>query len=423
MSDCECVDGTADVIAVDSSPSHGKQRQRSERRGGILTELTLEDICVYTTIDHPPTYRVPNIIHSIRGSFSQFMTVGQPSNLLPPLTSDCCQTFSALAAILFSSFGLVVMAEECWNTCTVNYIVYLAAWLHQLTATLRPRSRPTVGDLNRCLLLPQHFPSKIQEDAFMAVLYERGRVETLVKAMCQVQEGDNTCGYLIVSGQYTVSIFCLAHNVRKGDAAAWNLYIADSHGSLPWAMGKASISSLSLRQQNVIDVDSPEGAAAPLLFDEGVRHFCDILCALLEDNRRLQRTETTSLITPYMTWTPIHRASGTCMTATELAKHIDAVWVPQILQNPRVAEEHVIFGKRHPIQCFWGQITKVVKKEPPAQKATLRQPSQTTLDRFMGKKQTTRPADSVQVVDVPVEEGGSVLEEPSNLVPPKRRRL
>jgi hypothetical protein len=421
MSDCEYVDTNDPTAAL--SPAHQKQHQKSERRNGCLTELTLEDMCIYTTIDNPPVYRVPNVIHSIRGSFSQFMAVGQPNQLLPPLTNDCCQTFSALAAILFSSFGLVVMAEECWNTCTVNYLVYLAAWLHQLTAPLRARSRPTVGDLNRCLLLQQNFSSKLQEDGFMAVLYERGRVEALVRAMCQAQDGSSTCGYLIVSGQYTVSIFALAHNVRRGDSPAWNLYIADSHGSLPWAMGKASISSLSLRQQNVVDVDAPDGIGAPLLFDEGVRHFCDILCALLEDNRRLQRTDMPQQSTPYMTWTPIQRPPGTCATATELAKHIDLVWVPQILETPRVADEHAAFGKRHPMKCFWGQITKVAKRDTPIGKALVRQSSQMTLDRFIGKKQT-RPIDAGETADAArVEMGKPELDEPANLVPPKRRRL
>lgn len=422
LSDCELVTAPSEV-APNSSPSSVKERQRSERRGGSLTDQSLEDLCVYTAIGTPPVYRVPNVVHYICGSFSQFETSASRTlsgrDLLPPMTSDCCQTFSAIAAVLLSSLGLVVLMEECWNISTVNYLVYIAAWLHQLTAPLRLRSRPTVADLNSGLLFEQHFPAKIHAGAFVAVLYERSRLEALVSELCQPlrpEGGDVTCGYIIVSGQYTVSIFSLAHNVKKSEAPAWSLYIADSHGTLPWARGKASVSSLALRGKNEIDVDAQESLPL-LLFDEGIRHFCDILCALLEDNRRLQRVEVAQHVTPYMTWTPIVRKGGTCVTAKELTSVIDNQWLPDVLRNPRVADERASFGHTHPIKCFWAQSAKVVRKDVarPRIVSNSRGASQTTLDRFLGQKAPR----SQEVGECEVIEADPT---PANLVPPSRRR-
>lgn len=417
-----------EMAAEHASPSERQKEKQRRRSETVLSVKSLEDLCVYTSIGAPPAYHVANVVHFIRGGFSQFTNTSQSNGLLPPMTNDCCQTFSALSAILLSSFGFVVMLEECWNISSVNYLVYLSAWLHQLTAPLRTRSRPTIGDLNTSLALQQFFPAKIEGGQFIPVLYDRLRVEALVRTLCHSASdpGDDcVCGYVIVSGQYTVSIFSLAHNVRKHEAMAWSLYLADSHGTLPWAAGNASVSCLSLCNRHIIDVDETP-VDGMLLLDEGLKHFCDILCALLEDHRRLRRDDLPShSATPYMTWTPIKRRCSTCTTSKEITRIIDEEWLPHVFQNPRVAEERKTFGLTHPKRCFWGQITR--RTLPHSQTKPTQQPKpqvrhrhasgQLTLDRFLERKpcELVSVVDEVDIVQPP---------DPPNLVPPsKRRRL
>lgn len=399
--DAEPLPSASPAVQSAEAPSSSslRKRQRDEvrekRRVAVLTHLSLDELCVFSSsTKNVVDYRVPNTFHCVRGSISQFSNVDK--SILPPLTNDCCQTFSALTAILYASFGYVAMAEECWNPSSVNYLVYLAAWLHQLTFPLRPeRSRPRIDDLNECLALPMTFPATMRGSDFIVLFYDQqDQIRALLRDLCTLPQNassDVVCGYVVVSGEYTVSLFSLRHklstdgtkaqNAKECPSAAWNLYIADSHGTLPWAHGKASLTTITLGTDGR---DGPDpkpsglhGANRAEYYDveTGLGHFAQVLFSLLEDHRKL--CHTASAAVPYMTWTPIRRHRECVASCSELIDIIDNLWLPTILSNEVVQREFSRFGRRHPMRCFWGQATSR-SRHPSGEKQTPEKPAAAT---------------------------------------------
>jgi hypothetical protein len=163
---------------------------------------------------------------------------------------------------------------------------------------------------------------------------------------CDGASSESLCGYVIVSGEYTVSVFSLLHDSTK--VRCWNLYIADSHGTFPWSQGKASVTCLTLGSLETTS-RTPQRVFS---VEEGLGHYCKVLFALLEEHRALSATPQGQGVVPYMTWTPIYRSGG-FKTCEELTQRIDKEWIPLVVSHPRVAEEAKKFG-RHPLRCFWG---------------------------------------------------------------------
>lgn len=552
-----------------------KELLRQKRRTARLIDTTLAEMTTRLA-GKEPTYFIDGGIICIRGSFSQFTQEKTKRSLLPAMTHDCCQTFATLTAILMSSFGFVVNLQECWTLSTINYLLYLAAWCHQLTYPVWPhkKMRPKINDLNASLALKTFFPAKIEGDEFDVVFYDQAiKAQGLIAQLCtdvrgravkkEQQQQHSTkdaqhpvCGYVIVSGDYTVSVFCLHHDCENAKPScdhevAWTLYIADSHGTLPWAMSMASVSGLTLgrkkakpfpqdketsstkitaqeeapsvnenevqvgpigaevhhhvvssdEDESVVDVDGmvstspgaplevsdksddaarglgseskvtplsrqsssavvdvddeeavleaatssstlaaggaeqvdttqplerplpstsngggsasraevvpPSGAEEqrplkPVVFDfeEGVNHFSNILFALLESHRKIRLDEQQAQLlaaqqlqqgiapappvvdvvavddpppaaastqrntsVPYMTWTPIRRQLGAAYPAKQIKEMIDKHWLPHVLSNPVVQAEYQKYGSVHPRSCFWGQETRVLRRD------------------------------------------------------------
>ncbi|KAG5492414.1 hypothetical protein GH5_01334 [Leishmania sp. Ghana 2012 LV757] len=350
-----------------------RERERQERLRGRLTELTFADISC--SRDGKTDFLKQNILVCIQGSKSQFNArIGRMKNILPPLTSDCCQTFSTLSAVLLSSLGFAAMLSECCTLSTVNYLLYISAWMHQLTLPCWPkrRVRPTIGDLNACLHLREFFPSKANADEFEVVFYNQAhRAVDLLHAMCaprkRARSSDSAhpvYGYVIVSGDYTVSVFSVEHDIARGSCGlyreAWSFYICDSHGTQPWSEDKASVSGLTFgHRAHDVDVTkrdgefsngSSTGSPSSVSVEDGIHYFSTILFTLLEEHRKgVQRTNQT----PYMTWTPLRRRRSLAYTAQELKKIIDNHWIPKVLSNPTVQAEAKKFSFQ-PLECFWG---------------------------------------------------------------------
>ena len=356
-----------------------REREREERLRGKLTDLAFTDIsCVR---NGRPDFIKQHVLVCIQGSKSQFdARLGRMKDILPPLTCDCCQTFSTLSAVLLSSLGFAAMLSECFSVSTVNYLLYIYAWMHQLTLPCWPqrRERPTIGDLNACLHLRDYFPSKASADEFEIVFYNQGLKATqLLHAMCATRKRTRTSdgvypvyGYVIVSGDYTVSIFAVEHDIAKNAKSryreAWSFYICDSHGTQPWSEGKASISGLTFgRRAQDVDTDRGEdssssssssgrgsgGSEAPTVsVEDGIHYFSTILFTLLEEHRKgAQRSQQI----PYMTWTPLRRRRALAYTAQELKNIIDRHWIPKVLSNPIVKAEAARFSFTAR-ECFWG---------------------------------------------------------------------
>ncbi|KPA86673.1 hypothetical protein ABB37_00772 [Leptomonas pyrrhocoris] len=364
-----------------------REREREERLRGKLIDLTFSDIaCVR---GGKPDFIKQNVLVCIQGSKSQFdARLGRMRDILPPLTCDCCQTFSTLSAVLLSSLGFAAMLSECHSLSTVNYLLYISAWMHQLTLPCWPqkRERPTIGDLNACLHLRDFFPSKANADEFEVVFYNQGtKAIQLLHAMCASRKRTRSSegvypvyGYVIVSGDYTVSIFAVEHDIAKNSKSryreAWSFYICDSHGTQPWSEGKASISGLTFgHRAHDIDVDAAEnfsgsvedgGAVSVVSVDDGVHYFSTILFTLLEEHRKgAQRTNQI----PYMTWTPLRRRRALAYTAQELKKIIDSHWIPKVLSNPVVRAEAKKFSFV-PLECFWGIVPESGTAATPTRK-------------------------------------------------------
>ncbi|EKG03319.1 hypothetical protein TCSYLVIO_005640 [Trypanosoma cruzi] len=335
-----------------------REQQRLHRIQGRLTDISLNDIA--TLRDGEYDFFIENTIVCIRGSCSQFDARDGRTKLMPPLTHDCCQTFSTIAAVVLSSLGLAVTMQECSDVSTVNYLLYISAWLHQISAPVWPqrRARPTVGDLNAALRLREFFPSRVNEGEFEVLFYnQRDRAKELVDQLCSTSRGSrnadgslSVCGYVIASGDYTVSIFSLAHDVKGRPNAryseAWSLYICDSHGTQPWSGGKACLTGITVGVPKA-GAEVSNGVVAK---EEGLRYFAMILFALLEDHKR----KTTSLQhVPYMTWSPIRRQRATLYTAEELKGIIDDSWIPSLMKNNVIAREAKKYSFA-PLKCFLG---------------------------------------------------------------------
>ncbi|RNF00853.1 hypothetical protein TraAM80_07369 [Trypanosoma rangeli] len=336
-----------------------REQQRLHRIHGRLTDISLNDIAAVR--GGKCDFFIENTIACIRGSCSQFdARGGRTKKLMPPQTHDCCQTFSTIAAVILSSLGLAVTMQECSGVSTVNYLLYISAWLHQLSAPLWPqrRARPTVGDLNTALRLHEFFPSRVNEGEFEVLFYnQRDRAKELVDQLCRTvrrnRDADSSlpvCGYIIASGDYTVSIFSLAHDVKGRPHAryseAWSLYICDSHGTQPWSCGKACLTGITVGVLKA-GVEVSNGVVAK---EEGLRYFAMILFALLEDHRI---KTTSSQQVPYMTWSPIRRPRAILCTAQELVRVIDDGWIPFLMKNPVIAREAKKYGFA-PLKCFMG---------------------------------------------------------------------
>ncbi|CCW64417.1 unnamed protein product [Phytomonas sp. EM1] len=364
-----------------------REQERLERLYGKLTDLSYSDIT--RTRGGQVDFIRPNTLVCIRGSKSQFdARSGQMKALLPPLTSDCCQTFSALSAVLLSSLGFAVMLSECCTTSTVNYLLYVAAWMHQLSCTSWPQKglRPTLRDLNVCLHLRSFFPACVCDGEFEVVFYNQPRkVTTLLHQMCGVgvgrakrQLGENrapaVCGYVIVSGDYAVSIFSILHDIQPGSksryAKAWSFYICDSHGTQPWSLHKASICGVTFGVPSAeaapSSTSSPPvgGGSAPadlITVEDGIHYFSTMLFVLLEQHRQQCVVSPTQV--PYMTWTPIRRRRSLAYTAGEIKSIIDNHWIPKVLSAEAVKEQARRYGFK-PLECFWG-----ISSPPSASKA------------------------------------------------------
>ncbi|CBH14425.1 hypothetical protein, conserved [Trypanosoma brucei gambiense DAL972] len=337
-----------------------REEERRKRKEGHLTDISLDEISVRR--GNVYDFYVPGVIFCVRGTYSQFDALeGKARHLLPPLTGDCCQTFSTVAAVTLSSLGFAVMMQDCSDVSTVNYLLYISAWLHQLSAPAWPqqKARPTISDLNTCLRLHEFFPSRVNSDEFEVLFYNQyERAKSLVDQLCRpylkrsrrTNESNPVCGYVIASGDYTVSIFSLPHDTRNRDDSpyveAWTLCLCDSHGTQPWAGNKASITSLAL------GVKRPCATATRGILpkEEGLAHFALILFALLEDHRAMGANVRH---TPYMTWSPVRRERMTATSAEELRGIIDNKWLPAVLENEviaRAATKH----KFTPRPCFMG---------------------------------------------------------------------
>jgi hypothetical protein len=377
-------ESTAQTSASPSPPQDGsaggskrlqREREREERLRGRLTDLTFTDIsCVR---NGRPDFIKQSVLVCIQGSKSQFdARTGRMKDILPPLTCDCCQTFSTLSAVLLSSLGFAAMLSECCSLSTVNYLLYISAWMHQLTLPCWPqkRVRPTIGDLNTCLHLRDYFPSKANADEFEIVFYNQGlKAVQLLHAMCASRKRGRCSdsvypvyGYVIVSGDYTVSIFAVEHDIAKNTKSrykeAWSFYICDSHGTQPWSEGKASISGITFgHAAHEVDADRTDGSnsgggvddtgpSSTVSVEDGIHYFSTILFTLLEEHRKgAQRSNQI----PYMTWTPLRRRRPLAYTAQELKKIIDSHWIPKVLSSPIVRAEAKKFSFV-PLECFWG---------------------------------------------------------------------
>lgn len=356
-----------------SSRKLARQKEREERIRARLTDLVFDNICCVR--EGKPDFILKGVLHCILGSKSQFdARVGRMKTILPSLTVDCCQTFATISAVLLSSLGRVDVLQRTCNISTVNYLLYISAWLHQLSKTSWPSKgiRPSVSDLNASLLLQTYFPSKVMPDKFEIVFYNQNtRIIELLRQMCasvakrsRSEDGavekteDPVCGYVIVSGDYTVSIFCVDHLLvvdKKSPSLyskAWTLYICDSHGTQPWSKGKASICGVTLGVPATDSVGAARSHSKEdvVSMEDGLHHFSTILFTLLEEHRTsVPRPDSI----PYMTWTPISRRRSHFCSDVELKRIIQTYWLPKLLGQSGISRE----AKNHGftlLPCFWG---------------------------------------------------------------------
>lgn len=338
-----------------------RERERLARVLGKLTDLSFRDITCLRNGN--PDFIKEGVLLCVRGSKSQFdARTGRMKSLMPPLTCDCCQTFSTLSAVFLSSLGFAVMLGECLTTSTVNYLLYISAWMHQLSVPrwTQGRSRPTVGDLNTCLHLRDFFPSKVAQEEFEIVFYNQGdKAQQLLRQLCtsSTKRGRGTdgklpvCGFVIVSGDYTISVFAVDHDIRETQRSrysqAWSFYICDSHGTQPWSQGKACLSGLTFGTPAPETSDDHQSV---LTVEDGVHYFSTILFTLLEEHRKgvVRSTQI-----PYMTWTPLRRRRSLAYTAQELKTIIDTHWIPKVLSDRAIQLEAEKYSFK-PLECFWG---------------------------------------------------------------------
>lgn len=372
-----------DIVVIDSvstaQPTRSKQDEmRNERCRSRLTSETYETLFPTSAKANPLTrgkfdFKVEDIITVLVGKLSQFDSPRSHSgNLFPPTANDCCQTFSAVCAVLLGSCGTINNLKGLWKCSTVNYILYVSAWLHHVTSSVwgTTKQRPNVRDLGQLLHFEKIFPVAPREDFEIIFYNEAPKIRSMVQALCTPNKGKrgrsddkprSTCGYLIVSGDYTISIVCLRHDTKVDENDAFALIMCDSHGSPLWSKGKASFLLLNVMEglHEGQNVKTPNGSAA---YDikTGCNYFCDILFAMLEDNRKenwniLQQSMASRSSTsdrhcrtnvsskpppvPYMTWTAVQRVASVNLSPDELRQKIDKEWLPHCLTNATILAE------------------------------------------------------------------------------------
>ncbi|EPY43795.1 hypothetical protein AGDE_00126 [Angomonas deanei] len=345
------------------SKKKARELERLKRINGKLIDTTFEDITVMR--NKRLDFQRDGFVVRILGSKSQFdARTGKLREILPPVTNDCCQTFATLSAVILSSLGLAVTLHECCTTSAVNYLLYISAWLHQLTSTAWPNKgiRPTLHDLNECLRLKEFFPSRVCESEFQVVFYNQsGEIVELLRRMCiqrrkrarsESEELSPICGYIIVSGDYTISIFSVSHDIvpekRSRYSEAWSFYICDSHGTQPWSDKKASVCGSTFGVPSPTHANKKDSGDAVVGIEEGIHLFSVILFTLLEEHKKSLGTSRI----PYMTWTPVRRKRGVVLTCAEVVDIIQRAWLPCVLREGNVAKEVRRFDFT-PLPCFF----------------------------------------------------------------------
>eukprot|EP00758_Cryptobia_borreli_P013005 Tbor_TRINITY_DN5796_c2_g1::TRINITY_DN5796_c2_g1_i3::g.20399::m.20399 len=353
------------------------EKLRTERMTGRLIDITLAEIAHKRSAISPLNmslydYRFEkNSINVVSASFSQFT----PIKFFPPTAHDCCQTFSTIAAVIIGSLEFVTTMENIWIPSTIHYILYISAWIHHITKPLWSRNgslRPTTRDLGDILRFSTFFPVSPSDDFSVIFYNESVKAREMVFQLCmpsgEIKEdtalsasgtkrqrtelefhslannSNHCCGYTIVSGDYTISIVCLKHHKKsKYTRQVYSLILCDSHGSLPWANDKASFTCVNVEDSADCSRHSSNQQRIFSL-ETGVTHFCNILFALLEDNRKdwfktrpqinENRCKTGKTTVPYMTWTPFFRkCCGAGLAAVELRDTIQKKWLPSILNK------------------------------------------------------------------------------------------
>lgn len=363
MEDTSSTSSAVEITLTTISPSSKKlarQKEREERINGKLTDLRFDSISCMR--GGRPDFIIRDVLRCVLGSRSQFdARLGRMKNIMPPLTIDCCQTFATLSAVLLSSLGRAEMFWANCNVSTVNYLLYLSAWLHQLTRTSWPKCglRPSVSDLKSCLFLNNYFPTKVEADKFLVVFYNQSeKILELLRQICTShakrprEEGESSlqsvCGYVVVSGDYTVSIFSMDYHFMdksSGYSKAWSLFICDSHGTQPWSRGKASICGVTFGQPATANKEE-----LVLSVDDGIRYFSTILFTLLEEHRTaVPRSDAI----PYMTWTPLSRRRSQFYSSDDLKRVMVEHWLPKVLAQTEVSRQIKINNFKL-LPCFWG---------------------------------------------------------------------
>jgi hypothetical protein len=261
-------------------------------------------------------YVVPGLLLSFAGSISQFDVRSQRSEVLPPLAGDCCETFCVLTALCivslvdsseFVKFFLSQRRDSSGTGSAVNYFVYFAAWLHQLTAPQwgygLGKLRPNVADVVRCLGLREMVQSvRLAPEEFTPIFYyEREKVVSMLAQLRRVEsrkrkrEATGECsstlpqspaplpvrGFIIVSGDFTFAVASIPRTSSCND-----LLLLDSHGVLPWADGRACVCGFT---DAPIHPEIRESISDPELksFDSGFEHFVHMVLAVLDFSRQL----------------------------------------------------------------------------------------------------------------------------------------
>lgn len=442
-----CVVQDSPLLAERGSQRNTKKRKRSDWRAeatsGKLTDLDLSDIstlnpalassmdskvpdlpivdnagvssrtrshCLKLEQLRPNVYNdyfIPNVFRYVAGSTSQFNRT--QSSDLPPLSTDCCQSFASIVGVLWATLGTVSGIKQLWCKSGINYLLYLSSWLHQYSSAVWSQSgkpRPYISDINNTLHLAEYFAARLCPNEFEVVCYhQRERALNLLREICVSQAPDRDgcvrCGYVIVSGDYTFGVVSLRHD--KTPFPAWKLCLLDSHGSLPWSHECASITSMSVGVQGGSAKDTPtkpamgrqaDHATACQIFDaqEGIQHFSNVLFALLEHTRNhhpataapscarrkassseavkafvveegseedasciaatCRSAAPTHTRIPYTTWTPLRVREGHACTMEELITTIDERFLPMLRTIPEISREMRLHGPLRPTREF-----------------------------------------------------------------------
>lgn len=390
-----------------------REHERQARLHGKLTSIRFSDLIrarssSSAALESGVDILKRGILHCVLGSKSQFdARNGRLRDLMPPLTTDCCQTFATLSAVILSSLVPSATMAECFCPSTVNYLLYISAWMHQLSVTSWPQGgvRPTVSDLDTCLHLRQFFPSKVNPDEFDVVFYNQAyKAKDLLLQLCaQGKRGRDSegkympCGYVIVSGDYTVSVFAVEHGMgessRSPYSQAWSLYICDSHGTQPWTYGKASITGVTFgipakvsvdvlapsppRTEHVVEdvehagtpststyatqphfshVPHKSSTPAVLNVDEGLTYFSTLLFTLLEEHRRVAPSgAASSSVEISLSSSPTVLRASTNATTPESASSHSRVSPKDVILSESICVDH---GSNDVIYTVDGRRTK-----------------------------------------------------------------